>query len=123
MRNSMRAMSACAVVCVVLFASPTFGANVYDVEIYDGFDPDWSMDGGTITTNGFIGRANETNIGAVFTDWSIRFTSPTASYELTPANSEFSLRRDAGGTGFAEVDALAISIRDPFKSFLVLRQA
>lgn len=104
-RSSMMKVS--VVVCLVLSSAQTFAASIYNVEIYDGFDPGWSMDGGTISTNGFLGTTDDTarsdvDVASVWVDWSIRYTSPLGSYELTPANSEVSSEGRSGPTFTAD---------------------
>lgn len=86
-------MSLGSIFCLILFLNQTAAARTYNIEVYDGFfDAGWTMEGGTITTNGFVGTINqETDIASVFTDWSIPITSPQGQFEFTPANSEFSV--------------------------------
>jgi len=55
---------------------------VYDFPSQQGLGGDWSLDGGSITTDGTIGEIGPQN----FLEWSIRFSSPLGQYEISSDN-------------------------------------
>lgn len=109
---------------LVLFLDQAAVARTYSIEIYDGFDAGWSMNGGTITTNGFVGTIDETSvIDDLFTDWSIEVTSPRGSFEFTRANSTFTAVDSStfDSDDVVTVDEREINVRfDPFSVDLAL---
>ena len=101
--------------CIGLFSFPVLAGN-YEVVTHDGFDSGWSMDGGTISTSGFVGTLDDGTVNSLLTDWSVRFSSPTASYELTPGNSSFTpVSTRQGESGIVELDLTDIWV--PFDAF------
>lgn len=70
-------------------ASPlTFGAITYDVVPRDGKVSRWSLDGGTITTDGMLGEVSPQN----FLKWELRFSSPSGKLELSSESGRAFLR-------------------------------
>lgn len=116
----------CSALLVLITAHAT-SAQVYYVENYHGFDVGWSMEGGTITTDGFVGTIDETSdISSLFTDWSIAFTSPQGSFGFTPANSEFMAldSNNVGSDPVVDVTEQDINVLfDPFSVDLALTSA
>lgn len=55
---------------------------VYDFPSQQGISGDWSLDGGSITTDGTIGEIGPQN----FLEWSIQFSSPLGQYEISSDN-------------------------------------
>ncbi len=82
MINSVKAL-----LLVTAFSLPGLTATTYSIVENDEMPGDWSLDGGTFTTNGFVGTVNGTDFKEVITDWSIEMTSVFDSYVFTPANS------------------------------------
>ena len=108
-------MKTLSAVIIILVATHAPDAQVYHVQVYDGFDAGWSMDEGTITTSGFVGTIDETsNIAKLFTDWSISFTSPQGSFSFTPRNSEFTAVDSATFNTIAVVDVDPQYLHVPF---------
>lgn len=81
-------MTACksrlVTITMFMIAAATARADIiYDVIPYGGFSSGWSLDGGSITTDGTIGPITFDN----FVDYLISITSPEGSYTLDPSNS------------------------------------
>ncbi len=101
---------------VIAFSLPALASHTYSIVEYDLIADGWSLDGGTLVTNGFVGVVEEPNLNDVITDWSIGMTSPSGSYVFTPANSVLAIDYHvAGGTGILDVDPQRMLI--PFNAF------
>lgn len=83
---------------LVMLAAPFSGeaSQVYQTTPFNFSAPGWSYTGGTFTVDSFT-TIDSSNVDTVITDWSITFSSPTASHTLTPSNSTLSYDDAAGG--------------------------
>lgn len=101
-----RFTTSCLILLAVLALSSVASASIrYDIVLYTGFDDGWTLDGGSITTNGTFGPLVETDI----VDWSILFTSPIAGYTLTPSGTIEFLELSSSFTLLADPDKLYLS--------------
>jgi len=77
-------LSAAFAMLLLFFTTHTeaVASIVYDFPSQVGLSGDWSLDGGSITTDGTIGEIGPQN----FIEWSIRFSSPLGQYEISSDN-------------------------------------
>lgn len=88
---------------------------VYDIDVRPDFDsPRWSLDGGTITTDGTLGELAQSNI----LDWNIIYRSNERNFVLTPSNSVAILQFDNAGGLVASATELTMT---PASSLEILR--
>lgn len=80
--NCARSCITC-ILCVGFLFQSAKADIIYEFVTIGGFEPGWSLDGGTVTTNGQIGTLAESDI----LSWSINYTSPNGARSLTSSNS------------------------------------